>query len=147
MKTSEKFQEFLSNFRYLAGVAQIPESQLKSDLWRKLTPTLRLMTQYKREKVSVGFAAFATHCSAQYDLSTTHEKLKSSFRSNNPTKDSNNKGSTAVAKTANSDSTQVKLSPEEREKLRKSGSCYSCKQPGHMASTCPLKKTQLVVNT
>jgi hypothetical protein len=30
------------------------------------------------------------------------------------------------------------LSPEEREKLRREGKCFRCRQQGHLASTCPL---------
>ena len=33
-----------------------------------------------------------------------------------------------------------KLSPEERETLRRTGRCFYCRQPGHRAIECPLKK-------
>ena len=32
-----------------------------------------------------------------------------------------------------------KLTPEERDRLRKMGSCFYCRQPGHMAGQCPKK--------
>jgi dUTP pyrophosphatase len=35
-----------------------------------------------------------------------------------------------------------KLTDEEREKLRRAGACFACRQPGHMANQCPRRTNQ-----
>src|SRR4051812_24318219 len=39
-----------------------------------------------------------------------------------------------------------KLTEEEREKLRRTGACFACRQPGHLASQCPKRITQTLRN-
>ena len=36
----------------------------------------------------------------------------------------------------------AKLTDAERERLRASGACFRCRQPGHMSSQCPLRNQQ-----
>ena len=31
----------------------------------------------------------------------------------------------------------TKLTPEQREQLRREGKCFKCRQAGHMVNTCP----------
>ena len=36
----------------------------------------------------------------------------------------------------------TKLTPSERDRLRKSGGCFRCRQAGHLARDCPLPNCQ-----
>ncbi len=76
-----------------------------------------------------------------WQLYTAVQRLDESFQALNPfpshqTPRTNCNTGTHIAK----------LTPEEREKYRKKGCCYFCKEPGHMTATCP-KKTQANIVT
>jgi hypothetical protein len=36
----------------------------------------------------------------------------------------------------------ARLTPSEREKLRKEGGCFRCRKTGHLARDCPLNNRQ-----
>jgi hypothetical protein len=62
----------------------------------------------------------------------THGRFKPHF---NPQKD---KKKERDPDTMNVDYTQ--MSPEKREQLMKSGSCFRCKKQGHLSKDCPTKR-------
>ena len=43
------------------------------------------------------------------------------------------------------DTIRTKLSDTEREKLRKTGGCFFCREVGHLARNCPKKKKRMTI--
>ena len=155
MTPKDNFNEFLSKFLRLAGLAGIPEDEHKEELYDKLTYRLREMMTYLRREDTT-FEKFAERCADAAESLELNVKDREQSRkvlernSTNPgpgnprparVAPSNRQISTAaVVKQESSD----RLNPEALKRHREGGLCFRCHDPGHLAVNCPTKKTSTV---
>jgi hypothetical protein len=154
MKTTDKFQDFLSEFSYLAQESGLSELEWKEELYYCINADLQYSVIRESTNKGYGFQEFSEVCTCMANC-LKQISLKEQ-RGKNPT------GQITLAKTTNCETTftamkpisigraqntnttpgmQGRLTTEDWQELLKDGKCFYCKQKGHMARDCPIKKT------
>ena len=129
---------------HLSGRAQIATSELKYELYNKLSFDLQrqVIAQFHAE---IPMKAFADHCGViDQSLKAINER-QNKGRTNTRTPSSPTQTPTA-ANTSPSPTTsynRLRLGPrmtaDERQKLFEGNKCFYCKAEGHKAIECPVK--------
>jgi hypothetical protein len=149
MKSSDKFHDFLSEFVYLAGEAEISEDDWRDELHYRLIPKLQELTIPAINDPEGTFEQFTSYCSTTANrLEITNVRFQrgrntrdSTFSSQNPTGTvrNTNCGPTtgpAPKKEEEDKSTGRRLSPGAFRRHIGNGLCFKCHQPGHIAANC-----------
>jgi hypothetical protein len=141
MKIGEDFHGFLAEFLHLAGEAELPRSQYKAEFDQRLTRKVRELCIAFRGP-SKTFEEYCTQAgSVVQSLNEFDEDAKRYRAKDNNNRLSNrpNSQNDAAPKDAGNGGTSKgsKLDDVTRDKLRKDGKCFYCKEPGHMTNTCP----------
>jgi hypothetical protein len=139
MKPTQKYHDFLATFSHQAGEAEVPPDTYKRELYNKLTPAIRSMTWKEYGDAAVTFESFSVFCAnAAYTLQTNQARenrgTTPKASSTVPTKDSPAKSTSSKTDTSSS---KKRLDDTEKAELLKEGKCFYCKEPGHIASSCP----------
>ena len=149
MKPTDRYHDFLTEFLYLTGEAGIPESEYKEELYERLTYKLKEMLVFCRNDGST-FEEFSTRCSYAANSLQSITESRNQNRANEKTNTASLRtekryeeaGSTPT--TAAMASTRARTYPAhltvEQQSLMKTGSCFYCKAPGHLAKDCPSKR-------
>jgi hypothetical protein len=152
MKNSDKFHDFLSEFVYLAGEAEVNENDWRDELHYRLIPKLQELTIPAINDPQGTFEQFTNYCSttanrleftnARFQRGKSTRDSPFSGRSPTGTTRSTNRGPTtsrqntpAPAKEENENS--GRLSPGALRRHIEKGLCFRCHQPGHMIDSCP----------
>lgn len=149
MKPSDHYHDFLTEFLYLAGEANIPEAEFKEELYDRLTYKLKEMMVFYRQDKST-FDEFSTHCSyaanSLQSIAESRSQNKSSEKpiTTTPRAEKRQEENTRTSVTVDTAPSQRRSYPThftaEQHELMKTGSCFNCKAPGHLGRNCPLKK-------
>jgi len=140
MKSTQPFHEFYTRFLHLSGRAQIAPSELKYELYNKLSFDLQrqVIAQFHAE---IPMKAFADHCGViDQSLKAINER-QNKGRTNTRTPSS----LTPTPTTANTPSSPTaarnrpRMTADERQKLFEGNKCFYCKAEGHRAIECPVK--------
>lgn len=153
------FQPFKTEFITLAQNARIPSSQWKSLLKRKVPDELKrplwrdvdnpdvTFTQYVNDMGKLDFEDREEHTRLNRRnnargpaTSTTSRSIpRTSGTSQSRGRTSATPGSPGPPRVSATPATTArqKLTDDERTRLRATGACFRCRQPGHIASECP----------
>jgi hypothetical protein len=146
MKNGVRFQEFLSEFSYLAQESELAEPEWKEELYYKLTTDMQRLVIRESNDQALGFKDFTVACTQTANrleqISTNEQRNKGRQpRANTPASDSPTPN--PPKKNPSQDNgirEENKLTRENRDQLMREGRCFTCKQKGHMSSSCPLKR-------
>jgi Zinc knuckle len=151
MKPSDEYGEFLANFLLLAGDSQLPEEEYIEELFDRLTPRLREMVVFFQDN-SASFEKFSERCakaadSLQFNYKTRTQNKKNALKDSKTTSSGTRNGENTgrqrkegtLASRAEEKSYPSHFSAEKQELMR-TGSCFKCKGPGHLARDCPHDK-------
>jgi hypothetical protein len=166
MKSSDLFREFQTTFLYLAGEGQIHESNLRMDLFDKITPQLQERLAATLEDLDT-YEKFATRClSLDTELRRIHARIE---RQKRFTKENKAVITTAAPKitpptnltvlpstpifprTTTPASTRTPTTEPTARQLTpglhpQPLSCFNCKATGHVSRECPEPKRKLNIN-
>lgn len=147
MKASDRFQDFLSQFIYLAQESNLAESEWKEELYYKLHSGIQCLVIRESNDPTLDFLAFVTACTQTANrlemINSQEQHLKGRAPNTRPnTRMTMNQTNSFGATTASSPSNgkSGKLSDETRIQLMKEGRCFYCKEIGHLSLECPVKK-------
>jgi hypothetical protein len=146
MQSMNQFQNFLSEFLYLAGEAGISSDDLKQDLFEKLTPKMKEMVMGTTGDPNLSFKSLQDQCTfAANQASAWQSETRSRFTpragTNAPNNRVTNPSTTTTSRTATvkREQSQSSNADAERERLMREGRCFTCKQPGHLSRNCSKK--------
>jgi hypothetical protein len=149
MKNNDKFQDFLSDFSYLAQESGLADSEWKEELYYKLTAEMQRLVIRESNDANVGFPDFTITCSQtsnrleQINFNEQRSKGRAAPKVPVAAPNTTPGHQTAKAPSTASSGSQVpgtRMNPEDRSQLMKEGKCFECKQPGHVSRNCPFKK-------
>lgn len=149
MKASDKFQDFLSDFSYLAQESDLAESEWKEELYYKLHPGLQRLVIKESNDSLLDFAGFVTACTQTANrlemISSQEQRLKNRLQDTGvrPSlqEPSNRTVSARIPSTTLSRPPPPRvggLSSEAKTQLMKEGKCFYCKEVGHLSRECPI---------
>ena len=145
MKNSDKFQEFLSEFTYLAQESSLAESEWKEELYYKLTTNMQRLTIRESNDPEVDFKGFTLACTQtanrleQITFNEQRTRGRTAPRAGTTNSTINNAARNPATNPTGAP-TRNRMTLEEREKLMQEGKCFRCKQTGHLSKDCPLKQ-------
>lgn len=141
MKIGDNFYEFLAEFLHLAGEAELPESQFKTELDQRMTRKVREMCIAYRSpnKTFDEYAGSVIQSLSEFDEDKRRKNNEYPSRFSNCT--DNHDDTTSKSKGSSGGTTEKfsKLDDAARDKLRKENKCFYCREPGHIAPDCPRK--------
>jgi hypothetical protein len=157
MKASDKSQDFLSEFLYLAQEANLAESEWKEELYYKLHPEIQRLLIKESNDSTLDFTGFVTAytqtASRLEAINFEEQRLRNfprstGFSPREPANQANIETRTAGAITA-ATSNPLTVSPnglsnETRIQLMKQGKCFYCREAGHLSYQCPVKKHSII---
>jgi hypothetical protein len=156
MKPSVKWNDFISEFLYLAAEASVPEETWKDDLYNKLSLRMQELTMPAYNDDDKTFREFTDYCSRTATNIENMERIKARLngsantrtrgtgatsRATTPaaaTPSVNN--ATARGRTATASPAPSNLDDETRKRLMSEGKCFTCFQVGHTSRSCPMKQ-------
>jgi hypothetical protein len=154
MKVSDSFQEFLSEFLYLASEAEVPEDTWKEELYHKLTTKLQELTMTELIQQEKTFRQYTDVCSQVANRLGIIENRNRRYRDNRTPAGTAGTGGRTTHKpsgnlsnrsnpASNSDhpSGRQGLPTELRQQLMTEGKCFNCQRQGHRSRDCPDQKT------
>jgi len=159
MGATDKFQDFLTDFLYLAGEAKIPATMYKDELYQRMTWKLQEMTIRDMMDSDIGFDAFTGICTRLADhlvvINESRNQDRQRSQSNTPipgtsentraptsrTEARNHEGTPTSRTVSASRTIAEELATGKREPFR-SGKCFSCEIFGHIARDCPRKRME-----
>ena len=152
MKTTDKFQDFLSEFSYLAQESGLAEPEWKEELYYRINADLQRSVMRESTDGGYGFQEFSEVCTRMANrleqISLKEQRGKNPISQATSAKTTNRETTntatkpTLVGRAQNTTpGVQARLTTEDRQELLKDGKCFYCKQKGHMARDCPIKKT------
>ena len=151
MKASDKFEEFLSEFSYLAQESELAESEWKEELYYKLHPDIQRLVIKESNDSLLDFAGFVTACT-QYANRLETIILREQRSKNRPQSTITTTRSRFCEPSTVNDRIHITttsypprpraggLSDEAKIQLMKEGKCVYCKEAGHLSLQCPVKK-------
>jgi hypothetical protein len=159
MRATDKFQDFLTDFLYLAGEAKIPAMMYKDELYQRMTWKLQEMTIRESMDSDIDFDAYTGICTKLADhlgvINESRNQDRQRNQSNTPipettentgastprTEASRREGTPTFGTVSASRTTAKELPPEKRELFR-NGKCFHCEIFGHIARDCPRKRME-----
>lgn len=136
MKNSDKFQKFLSDFTYLAQEADVPKRSWKEELYQRLPPLLQGQAMAVIDDPETDFQAFSRYCTRRANRIEEQIANRKTFGPSKPLGEK----STGEKPAGRTDRQNTPTAAGQSEK--KGFSCYTCKQPGHLARNCPMKNQE-----
>jgi hypothetical protein len=153
MKPADKFQEFLSEFSYLAQESGLSLPEWKEELYHRINVEMQRAVMKESNDEGCEFQEFAAICNQMANrleqISIKEQRRKGQIGQATSTKTNTNDASqtapkpTSTGRAQNTSAvagTHGRLTTEDRQELLKDGKCFYCKQKGHMARDCPIKK-------
>jgi hypothetical protein len=155
MKTFDKFQDFLSEFSYLAQESNLAKSEWKEELYYKLHSSIQRLVIKESNDPTIDFSAFAIVCTQTANrlemISSQEQRFKERSQSqsqSNPHKVTTSMANSQVTTTRNpSIGKSGYLTIEARTELMKEGRCFYCKEAGHISQNCFAKKRAIELKT
>jgi hypothetical protein len=159
MKTTDKFQDFLTDFLHLAGEAKVPASMYKDELYQRITWKLQEITIREMMDSDTDFDAYTAVCTKLANHLSVINEFRNQNRQGNRGHPSTVKATEATTiprtteriKTSATSTETIKhegtstptreFSPEKKE-LYRSGKCFYCKLTGHISKNCHRRKNQ-----
>lgn len=152
MKPTDKFQEFLSEFSYLAQESGLAETEWKEELYYRIHEDMQRLVIRESIDDTLDFKDFATECTRfsnrAEQIAQKAQRGKNRIPVNNaartPNQDANTPGQKAATPKPDQKAQPIgRLTPNERNQLMKEGKCFYCKEQGHLSTDCPAKKRAL----
>lgn len=152
MKPCDKFQEFLSEFSYLAQESGLAESEWKEELYHRIHVDMQRLVIRESNDDALDFNEFATECTRTANrLEQITQKEQRGKNQSSAAKNSNQESTipnqkpatpakSAIPKPDPNTKTSGRLTLGERNQLMKEGKCFYCKEQGHLSIDCPAKK-------
>lgn len=156
MKPGDDYMEFRNKFVRLAGACHVPKKDWKQQFKRRLLNSIAtaLTRDYLdptvsfEEYVRLGAEMAQSYKQQQRRWQVTEAKDKKTDKPSGRTGRRTNHQSTAGTGNATSQATATgtvrtggRLTNEEAKQLALEGRCFSCKEKGHVSSTCPKRAT------
>lgn len=140
MKIGDNFHEFLAEFLYLAGEAELPESQLKTELDQRMTRKVREMCiAYRSPNKTFDeyceYAGSVVQSLNEFD----DDKRRKNAETFNRTSGNRDRDTMPKGPSGGITGKFTKLDDITRDRLRKENKCFYCRGPGHIAPDCPRK--------
>jgi hypothetical protein len=146
MQKNMRFQTFLSKFNLLAMDAKKARSEWKEELYHKLNSDMKRAMIKEANDPIISYAEFVSQCTMVANrLEQIAREEKSVAKDSKDSKDSKDakpkgQGSGGSGRQGAARAPRVELTDQERKDCKENELCYDCKQPGHIARFCPLRK-------
>jgi len=143
MNTIDSYHDFLTKFLYLAGEAQIPESEYKKELFHQLTWKLQEITVTYWIEDTVSFEAYLICC---LQIASSLQQI-TEWKPKNPDHNTIKNQSTSkehriTPATLNPQSATRKTTGDKhKNKLIKEECCFYCERRRYRAADYPIKKS------
>jgi zinc knuckle protein len=159
MRATDKFQDFLTDFLYLAGEAKIPAIMYKDELYQRMTWKLQEITIKESMDGDIDFDAYTGICTKLADhlvvINESRNQDRQRGQSNTPIprttentgastsrREARRREDTPTSGTASASRTTAEELPPEKRELFRSGKCFYCEIFGHIARDCPRKRME-----
>jgi hypothetical protein len=153
MKPADKFQDFLSEFSYLAQESGLSEPEWKEELYHRINVEMQRAVMRESTDEGYGFRDFSEVCTRMANrleqISLKEQRGKNQTSQTTSAKTTNRETTHTAAKPSSIGRTQStniaagvqgRLTTKDRAHLLEAGKCFYCKQKGHIARECPIKK-------
>jgi hypothetical protein len=149
MQKNMRFQTFLSKFNLLAMDAKKARSEWKEELYHKLSGNMKRAMIKEANDPAISYAEFVSQCTmvanrleqiAREEKSVAKEAKDSEDLKDNKDAKLKGQGGGRGGSQGATRAPRVELTDQERKDCEENELCFDCKQPGHIARFCPLRK-------